>query len=258
MRHDASKYFIVIPARLASTRLPRKVLRDVAGVPMIVRVWRQAVAAHIGRVVVACDGGEIADVISDAGGEAVITPPDLPSGSDRVAAALAQIDPEKNVPYIINLQGDLPQVPPSLLVDLATALAESDFDVMTAVAPLDAAEKTMPQVVKAAIAWGQDGTAGTAGTALYFSRAPIPHGGVIGGGAIGGGTMWHHIGIYGWRRGALERFVALPPSPLEIAETLEQLRALEAGMRIGVVAVDKAIAGVDTEADLQIVAQSIT
>ena len=245
MRHDASKYFIVIPARLASTRLPRKMLRDVAGVPMIVRVWRQAVAADIGRVVVACDGGEIADVISDAGGEAVITPPDLPSGSDRVAAALAQIDPEKNVPYIINLQGDLPQVPPSLLVDLATALAESDFDVMTAAAPLDEAEKDMPQVVKVAIAWGQDGTAGTA---LYFSRAPIPH----------GGAMWHHIGIYGWRRGALEHFVALPPSPLEVAEKLEQLRALEAGMRIGVVAVDKAIAGVDTEADLQIVAQSIT
>ena len=250
MRHDASKYFIVIPARLASTRLPRKMLRDVAGVPMIVRVWRQAVAADIGRVVVACDGGEIAEVISKAGGEAVITPPDLPSGSDRVAAALAQIDPEKNVPYIINLQGDLPQVPPSLLVDLAGALAESDFDVMTAVAPLDDTEKDMPQVVKAAIAWGQDGTAGTA---LYFSRAPIPHGGVIGGGA-----MWHHIGIYGWRRRALERFVALPPSPLEVAEKLEQLRALEAGMRVGVVAVDKAIAGVDTEADLQIVAQSIT
>ena len=245
MRHDASKYFIVIPARLASTRLPRKMLRDVAGVPMIVRVWRQAVAADIGRVVVACDGGEIADVISDAGGEAVITPPDLPSGSDRVGAALAQIDPEKNVPYVINLQGDLPQVPPSLLVDLATALAESDFDVMTAVAPLDDTEKDMPQVVKVAIAWGQDGTVGNA---LYFSRAPIPH----------GGAMWHHIGIYGWRRGALERFVALPPSPLEVAEKLEQLRALEAGMRIGVVAVDKAIAGVDTEADLQIVAQSIT
>ena len=252
MRHDASKYFIVIPARLASTRLPRKMLRDVAGVPMIVRVWRQAVAAHIGRVVVACDGGEIADVISDAGGEAVITPPDLPSGSDRVAAALAELDPEKNVPYIINLQGDLPHVPPSLLVDLASSLAGAgaDVDVMTAAAPLDEAEKTMPQVVKVAIAWGQDGTVGTA---LYFSRAPIPHGGVI-----GGGTMWHHIGIYGWRRGALEHFVALPPSPLELAEKLEQLRALEAGMRIGVVAVDKAIAGVDTEADLQIVAQSIT
>ena len=247
MRHDASKYFIVIPARLASTRLPRKMLRDVAGVPMIVRVWRQAVAADIGRVVVACDGGEIAEVISKAGGEAVITPPDLPSGSDRVAAALAQIDPEKNVPYIINLQGDLPHVPPSLLVDLAASLAEAgaDFDVMTAVAPLDEAEKTMPQVVKAAIAWGQDGAIGNA---LYFSRAPIPH----------GGAMWHHIGIYGWRRGALEHFVALPPSPLEVAEKLEQLRALEAGMRIGVVAVDKAIAGVDTEADLQIVAQSIT
>ena len=252
MRHDASKYFIVIPARLASTRLPRKVLRDVAGVPMIVRVWRQAVAADIGRVVVACDGAEIAEVINQAGGETVITPPDLPSGSDRVAAALAQIDPEKNVPYIINLQGDLPQVPPSLLVDLAASLAEAgaDVDVMTAVAPLDDTEKDMPQVVKVAIAWGQ---AGTAGTALYFSRAPIPHGGVI-----GGGTMWHHIGIYGWRRGALEHFVALPPSPLEVAEKLEQLRALEAGMRVGVVAVDKAIAGVDTEADLQIVAQSIT
>ena len=247
MRHDASKYIIVIPARLASTRLPRKMLRDVAGVPMIVRVWRQAVAADIGRVVVACDGAEIADVISDAGGEAVITPPDLPSGSDRVAAALAQIDPEKHVPYIINLQGDLPQVPPSLLVDLAASLAEAgaDFDVMTAAAPLDDTEKDMPQVVKAAIAWGQDGAIGNA---LYFSRAPIPH----------GGAMWHHIGIYGWRRGALERFVALPPSPLEVAEKLEQLRALEAGMRIGVVAVDKAIAGVDTEADLQIVAQSIT
>ena len=254
MRHDASKYFIVIPARLASTRLPRKMLRDVAGVPMIVRVWRQAVAADIGRVVVACDGAEIAEVINQAGGEAVITPPDLPSGSDRVGAALAELDPEKNVPYIINLQGDLPQVPPSLLVDLAASLAEAgagaDFDVMTAAAPLDEAEKTMPQVVKVAIAWGQDGTVGNA---LYFSRAPIPHGGVIGGGA-----MWHHIGIYGWRRQALERFVALPPSPLEVAEKLEQLRALEAGMRIGVVAVDKAIAGVDTEADLQIVAQSIT
>ena len=249
MRHDASKYFIVIPARLASTRLPRKMLRDVAGVPMIVRVWRQAVAADIGRVVVACDGAEIAEVISKAGGEAVITQADLPSGSDRVGAALAELDPEKNVPYIINLQGDLPQVPPSLLVSLATALAESDFDVMTAVAPLCAGEQTMPQVVKAAIAWGQD----KIGTALYFSRAPIPHGGVI-----GGGTMWHHIGIYGWRRAALEHFVALPPSPLEVAEKLEQLRALEAGMRIGVVAVDKAIAGVDTEADLQSVAQSIT
>ena len=248
MRHDASKCFIVIPARLASTRLPRKMLRDVAGAPMIVRVWRQAVAADIGRVVVACDGAEIADVISAAGGEAVITPPELPSGSDRVAAAMAQLDPEKNVPYVINLQGDLPQVPPSLLVDLASALAGADVDVMTAVAPLQQAEKTLPQVVKAAIAWGQDHM----GHALYFSRAPIPHGGVI-----GSGVMWHHIGIYGWRRAALERFVALPPSPLELAEKLEQLRALEAGMRVGVVAVDKAIAGVDTEADLVAVAQSI-
>ena len=248
MRHDAPKCFIVIPARLASTRLPRKMLRDVAGVPMIVRVWCQAVAANIGRVVVACDGAEIADVISAAGGEAVITPPELPSGSDRVAAAMAQLDPEKNVPYVINLQGDLPQVPPSLLVDLASALAGADVDVMTAVAPLQQAEKTLPQVVKAAIAWGQDHM----GHALYFSRAPIPHGGTI-----GSGVMWHHIGIYGWRRAALERFVALPPSPLELAEKLEQLRALEAGMRVGVVAVDKAIAGVDTEADLQSVAQSI-
>ena len=156
---------------------------------------------------------------------------------------MAQLDPENTIPYVINLQGDLPQVPPSLLVDLASSLVEADVDVMTAVAPLHEAEKTMPQVVKAAIAWGQDKT----GSALYFSRAPIPY----------GGAMWHHIGIYGWRRAALEHFVALPPSPLEKAEKLEQLRALEAGMRIGVVAVDKAIAGVDTEADLQAVAQSI-
>jgi 3-deoxy-manno-octulosonate cytidylyltransferase (CMP-KDO synthetase) len=231
---------VIIPARMAASRLPGKPLADIGGVPMIVRVWRQAIQAGIGPVLVAAGDEIIAAAVTHAGGRAVVTDPDLPSGSDRVHRALEETDPQRQHDAVINLQGDLPALDPAHLRTVSAALAETGADIATLAAPIaDLAQRENPNVVKTVVAW-EPGR--RRGTALYFSRAPVPH---------GDGEMFHHIGIYAFRRAALARFVALPPSPLERRERLEQLRALEAGMRIVVARVDEVPLSVDTAEDLE-------
>jgi 3-deoxy-manno-octulosonate cytidylyltransferase (CMP-KDO synthetase) len=231
---------LLIPARMASARLPGKPLADIGGVSMIARVWAQAMAAGLGPVVVAAGETEIVEQIEKAGGRAVLTDPDLPSGSDRIWAALATIDPDGAHDVVVNLQGDLPALDPEQLKIVVAALAQSGADIATLAAPIDnEPDKTNPAVVKAVVAWDSDERLGRA---LYFTRATAPG---------GGGTLYHHVGLYAYRRTALARFVALPPSPLEQREKLEQLRALEAGMSIAVARVDAAPLSVDTPADLE-------
>jgi len=231
---------LLIPARMASTRLPAKPLADIAGLPMIVRVWQQAQAAGLGPVVVAAGETQIVDVIKSHGGEAVLTDPDLPSGSDRIWAALQAIDPKGQHDVVVNLQGDLPALDPAQIKAVVHALARSGADIATLAAPIDNDEdRTNPAVVKAVVAWD---AAGQLGRALYFTRATAP---------TGNGPLFHHVGLYAYRREALESFVALPPSPLEQSEKLEQLRALEAGMSIAVARVEEAPLSVDTPADLE-------
>lgn len=235
-----SNPIVVIPARMASTRLPGKPLADIAGAPMIVQCLRRAEEASVGPVVVACAEAEIADAVTAAGGRAVLTDPDLPSGSDRVDAALRAFDPDSAHDAVINLQGDLPTLDPETVRVAWRALSDPEVDIATLAAPIQVEEeKTNPNVVKAVIALA-GGT--SAGRALYFSRATVP---------TGDGPLFHHIGLYAYRRDALSRFVALPASPLEKREKLEQLRALEAGMRIEVALVDTVPLGVDTPADLE-------
>lgn len=231
---------VIIPARLASTRLPDKPLADIAGVTMIERVWRQAVAAALGPVLVAAAEQEIVDVIERAGGQGVLTDPALPSGSDRVFAALETIDPQRRHDVVVNLQGDLPALEPAVIRAVAAVLASSGSDIATLAAEIDEhADFDNPSVVKPVVAWNADGRSGRA---LYFTRARAP---------AGEGPLFHHIGIYAFRREALARFVALPPSPLEQREKLEQLRALEAGMSVAVARVDAVPLSVDTPADLE-------
>jgi 3-deoxy-manno-octulosonate cytidylyltransferase (CMP-KDO synthetase) len=231
---------IVIPARLASTRLPGKPLADIHGQPMIVHVWRRAVEADIGEVVVACAEQEIANAVEGAGGIAVLTDPDLPSGSDRVHQAISRFDPAAKFDAIINLQGDLPAIDPLVIGAALAPLSDPAVDIATLAAVInDAEEEANPNVVKIAAAFG---AGETVTRALYFSRAMVP---------AGDGPRYHHIGIYAFRRTALERFVSLPPGLLEKRESLEQLRALENGMRIDVACVDTVPVGVDTPADLE-------
>jgi 3-deoxy-manno-octulosonate cytidylyltransferase (CMP-KDO synthetase) len=231
---------VVIPARMASTRLPGKPLAEINGMPMIVRVWRRAMEAQLGPVIVACAEEEIAAAIRAAGGEVVLTDPDLPSGSDRIHAALEVADPGQRHDAVINLQGDLPDLDPGALRAVHVTLVPEDVDIATLAAEIeDEADFDNPAVVKPAVAWEEDGRHGRA---LYFSRARIPH---------GTGPLFHHVGIYAYRRRALARFVALPPSPLEKREKLEQLRALEAGMQIRIARVDAVPLSVDTPADLE-------
>jgi 3-deoxy-manno-octulosonate cytidylyltransferase (CMP-KDO synthetase) len=231
---------IVIPSRMASTRLPGKPLADIHGKPMIVHVLARAQEASIGPVAVACAEPEVADAVRAAGAVAVLTDPSLPSGSDRVHAALAVLDPQGKHDVVVNLQGDLPTIPAVQLRAVITPLSDPAVDIATLVAPIeDEAEAQLPSVVKAACAFDRGRAVSMA---LYFSRAPIP---------AGEGPRWHHIGIYAYRRTALARYVALPESPLERREKLEQLRALEAGMRIACARVDHAPFGVDTPADLE-------
>lgn len=231
---------VLIPARLASTRLPGKPLADIAGEPMIVHVWRRAMEADVGPVYVACAEAEIAEAVEAAGGQAVMTRPDHASGSDRIHEALRAIDPEAAYDAVVNLQGDLPTIEAALLRAALSALSVPGVDIGTIACPIvDADERDDPNVTKAIVAVA-DGATG--GRALYFSRATAPW---------GDGPLYHHIGLYAFRRAALERFVGLPPSPLEIRERLEQLRALEAGMRIEVTFVDTVPLGVDTPADLE-------
>ncbi|MES2293122.1 MAG: 3-deoxy-manno-octulosonate cytidylyltransferase [Pseudomonadota bacterium] len=230
---------LLIPARLASTRLPAKPLAVIGGVPMIVRVLRQAEAAGLGPVAVAAGEAEIVTAVENAGGRAVLTDPGLPSGSDRIHAALAMLDPEGRHDVVINLQGDLPALDPGQIRAVAKALQDSGADIATLAAEItDPAERDNPSVVKAVVAWDPGGRLGRA---LYFTRATAPG---------GDGTLFHHVGLYAYRRDALARFVALPPSPLETREKLEQLRALEAGMSIAVARVDSVPLSVDTPADL--------
>jgi len=233
------KPIVLIPARMASTRLPGKPLADIAGTPMIVRVWRQAIAADIGPVVVAAAEREIAAAIEAVGGRAVLTPPELPSGSDRIFAALERVDRAGDHDVIVNLQGDLPDLDPAHIKKVIEPLSNPAVDIATLVVEIDNdADRADPNVVKPAVVWSSDGRSGRA---LYFSRATIPS---------GAGSVFHHLGIYAYRRAALTRFVALSPSPLEKREKLEQLRALEAGMHVAVMRVDSVPLSVDTADDL--------
>lgn len=230
---------ILIPARMGSARFPDKVMTDIAGAPMIVQVWRRAREADIGRVVVAAAEPVIVEAIQAVGGEAVLTDPDHPSGSDRIHEALVRIDPDARHDAVLNVQGDLPTVEPASIRAALAPLSDPAVDIATIAAEIVLEEeRDNPNVVKAvaAIAPG-----GRVGRALYFTRATAPS---------GDGPLYHHIGLYAYRRAALERFVALPEGVLERREKLEQLRALEAGMRIDLALVDTVPLGVDTPADL--------
>ena len=231
---------VVIPARMASSRLPGKPLADIGGKPMIVHMLERGRAAGIGPVAVACGDPEIAAAVRAAGGRAVLTDAALPSGSDRVHAALAELDPDGRHDVVVNLQGDFPTLDPAGLRMVITPLAESKFDIATLVVPIgDEIEATTVSFVKAACAFAEGQNIAPA---LYFSRQAIPW---------GLGPRWHHVGIYAYRRAALDRYVSLPPSPLERRENLEQLRALEDGMRIGCVRMEHGPFGVDTAEDLE-------
>lgn len=236
---SASSNLVLIPARLASKRLPGKVLADIGGLPMVVQVARRAAEADIGRVAVATDSPEVADAVKQAGFEVVMTRPDHASGSDRIYEALQSIDPEGRFDVIINVQGDLPTIEPETIRAALLPLQTPEVDIATlAVTITDDAEKTNPNVTKVVGSpLGQNRL-----RALYFTRATAPH---------GDGPLYHHIGLYAYRRDALSRFVGLKPSTLEQRESLEQLRALEAGMRIDVAVVDSVPLGVDTPADLE-------
>ena len=234
---------IIIPARLKATRLPGKPLADIVGDPMIVHVLRQARAAEMGRVVVATDAEEIALAVREAGGEAVMTRADHVSGSDRIFEALSHIDPGAETDVIINLQGDLPTLEPSLIRACASVLDTDGPDIATLAAEITVDEERQnPNVVKVVGTPLKNVKDARRLRALYFTRATAPY---------GEGPHYHHIGIYAYRRAALARFVSLPPSPLETREKLEQLRALENGLRIDVAVVDTVPLGVDTPADLE-------
>ena len=230
---------VLIPARLAATRLPDKPLADIHGAPMIVHVWRRAMEARCGPVIVAAGEPAIAEAIERAGGRAILTGAHHPSGTDRIFEALGKADPGGAHDVIVNLQGDLPAIDPADVRAVLAPLADPAVDIATLVAECrEEYERREPSVVKCVTAFapGQ-----RVARALYFSRVPVPG---------GDGPLYHHIGIYAFRRVALTRFVALPPSPLEKRERLEQLRALEAGMRIDAALVDKVPFGVDTQSDL--------
>lgn len=231
---------VLIPARMAATRLPGKPLADIEGVPMIVRVLRQAQAAGIGPVAVAAGDPEIVAAVEAAGGRAVLTDPDLPSGSDRILRALEVLDPQGRHDVVINLQGDIPFVAPQVVADCADLLAkEPGCDISTiVVADSDIAERSNPDIPKAVLAMAPDGRRGRA---LYFTRSTL----------YGDGPVWLHHGVYGYRREALVRFTAAQPSPLEQRERLEQLRALELGMTIWAAVIDAAPISVDNPADLE-------
>ena len=230
---------ILIPARMGSTRFPDKVLAEIAGAPMIVQVWRRAQEAALGRIVVAAAEPAIVAAVEAVGGEAVLTDPEHPSGSDRIYEALMKIDPAGDHDAIVNVQGDLPTIEPDAIRAAIAPLQRPAVDIATIGAEIKIdEERTNPNVVKAvvAIAPGE-----RIGRALYFTRATAPS---------GEGPLYHHIGLYAYRRAALEEFVALRQGVLEQREKLEQLRALEAGMRIDLALVDTVPLGVDTPADL--------
>ncbi|MBE1237318.1 3-deoxy-manno-octulosonate cytidylyltransferase [Phaeovibrio sulfidiphilus] len=232
---------VIIPARLKATRLPNKPLALIAGEPMIVQVWRRAMEANVGPVFVAAGDQEIVTAIEKAGGNAVLTDPDLPSGSDRVWQALGKIDPgHSRFDVVMNVQGDVPTLDPAILSRTYQGLLDAPhMDISTPVCAItDPSEETNPNVVKAAVGFRPGETSAPA---LYFSRTPVPS---------GEGPHYHHIGVYVWKREALESFVRWPTSVLERRENLEQLRAMEHGLRIQAVLVNTAPLGVDTADDL--------
>ncbi|MGB7288064.1 MAG: 3-deoxy-manno-octulosonate cytidylyltransferase [Salaquimonas sp.] len=234
-----AKTLVLIPARMASTRLPGKPLAVIAGKPMILHVLDRALEAKIGLPVVCTDDQRVFDTVKSSGGEVVMTREDHPSGSDRIWEAVTLIDPDGAAEYIVNVQGDLPTISPELIRASLKPLQDGKADIATlATEILDQDERTNPNVVKAI------GTPVKKDLlrALYFTRATAPY---------GEGPLYHHIGLYAYRRAALERFVSLPPSPLEMREKLEQLRALENGMQIDIAIVDTAPLGVDTIEDLE-------
>lgn len=234
---------ILIPARMAAMRLPGKPLADIGGTPMIVRVWRQAMAADIGPVAVAAGDPEIAAAIEAAGGEAVLTDPALPSGTDRVLAALKAADPDGRCDVVVNLQGDMPFIDPAAPRACVEVLARHpESDIATLVSPEESeADRTNPDVVKAILALDPEGgSGGSGGRALYFTRSTL----------WGDGPIWRHMGLYAYRRAALEQFCAAPPSPLEKREKLEQLRAMEMGMEIRAAVTPDSPLSVDNPADL--------
>ena len=235
---------VLIPTRMASTRLPQKPMADIAGEPMIVHVWRRGMEADCGPVVVACAEEEVAAVIRSVGGEAILTNPAHPSGSDRIQEAVESFDPDGKFDPVINLQGDLPTIERTALQAVLKPLDDSSFEIATLVARISKSdERINPNVVKAVVSLppGKD-----IGPAIYFSRATVPWS------ADDNAQLYHHIGLYAYRREGLRRFVALRPDALEKREGLEQLRALVHGMRIGVACVDTLPLGVDTPADLEL------
>jgi 3-deoxy-manno-octulosonate cytidylyltransferase (CMP-KDO synthetase) len=236
---------VLIPARLAATRLPNKPLADIVGEPMIVHVWRRAMEAGIGPVAVATDAPEIAEAVTRAGGQAVMTRADHASGSDRIFEAVEKLDPEGRHDVVVNVQGDFPTISPKAIAASLTPLSDPHVDVATLVAVIDRdddrTDPNVPKMVGAELSPGRM-------RALYFSRATVPY---------GEGPLYLHIGLYAYRRAALQRFVSLPPSPLELREKLEQLRVLEAGMRIDAMVVDDVPLGVDTAYHLERVREII-
>ena len=230
---------VVVPARLRSTRLPDKPLAPIAGLPMVVQVWRRAMETGLGPVLVATDHARIAEAVRQAGGQAVLTRADHPSGTDRIAEALSLVDPDRRHDVVVNLQGDLPTVAPHVVRAAVALLEDAEVAAGTAVALVATAQEAAADSVVKMV--GSPLGAGRF-RALYFTRAQAPW---------GDGPLYHHIGLYAWRRAEFERFVALPPSTLERRERLEQLRALEAGLRIDAVLVDDAPLGVDTPDDLR-------
>lgn len=232
---------IIIPARMASTRLPGKPLAYICGLPMIVHVMKRAEAAKIGPVFIACAEEEIAKSVEKAGGHAILTDPNHHSGTDRIFEALRKIDKSKKHDVVVNVQGDLPTIDPKIIKNSLVPFKNKQVDITTLAAEIkNDKEAENPNIVKAVIAWNKDKKSGRA---LYFTRARAPH---------GNGGLYHHIGLYAYRRTAIEKFTKLPPSPLEKQEKLEQLRALENGMRIEVVLVDTVPFGVDTPEDLKL------
>lgn len=230
---------LLIPARMQAARLPGKPLADINGKPMIVHVWEKAMASKLGRVVVAAAEQAICDVVKAAGGEAVLTDPALPTGSDRIYQALQNIDPDKKHDAVINVQGDVPTLDPDLISTAFAVLDHTEVDIATLATPITRPEDIhATQVVKAVI---DAKPSARIGRAIYFSRASVPW---------GDGPHYHHIGLYAYRRTALEAFVAHPPTTLEMREKLEQLRALHMGLRIDAALVDAVPLGVDTPGDL--------
>jgi len=236
---------ILIPARMGSARLPGKPLLDIHGEPMIVHVWRRAMESGIAPVMVVCDGKEIAEVVEKAGGEAIITRPDHTTGSDRIWDAFDQLQKKsqggrEDYDVIINVQGDLPTIDPKAISAAYDLLKKPEVDIGTLAVKIEREEdKAAGHIVKAVIELPEGKKEGRA---LYFSRLPVP---------AGEGPMFHHIGLYAYRRAALARFVETPQTQLEKRESLEQLRALALGLHIGVAVVDTVPLGVDTKADLE-------